>query len=96
MSTFLGNTSANVRSSPRRAGIIKNGLFYIIQDGDKVSHELNIGEMSCIEYSSMMGYDKMLKVLLQHSVNIETLRHYFSLGKYIYTSVTLPKQGDQQ
>ena len=40
---------------------------------------LKIGEMSCIEYASMMGYADVLRALLDESMNAAILHQYFSL-----------------
>lgn len=39
--------------------------------------------MSCLEYCAMMGYDKMLKLLIDYSTNSDMLKKYFALeGNY--------------
>ena len=41
---------------------------------------LRIGKMTCIEFCGMMGYKDMLRELIESSVNVNTLKKYFSLN----------------
>ncbi len=52
-----------------------------------MSVRLKIGQMSCIEYAAMMGYNDILLALLEESSNAQILKKYFSLpGKFALMS----------
>ena len=40
---------------------------------------LKIGHMTCVEYCAMMGYEDMLRLLIEKSVHANTLAQYFAL-----------------
>ena len=51
-----------------------------LQEGHVVHAQLKIGDMSCIEYSAMMGYHEVLRLLIDMSINAATLKQYFALN----------------
>ena len=55
-------------------------MFFVFQEGHSVNVRLKIGQMTCMEYAAMMGYEDILRTLVEESVNAEILRDYFSLN----------------
>ena len=65
-------------------------LFIYLQEGEEVGIQLKIGMMTCVEYCAMMGYEDMLRTLVESSVHANILAQYFALtGMATPTSLTL-------
>lgn len=50
-----------------------------MQEGHKVNVRLKIGQMTCLEYAAMKGYDGVLSALINKSELSEEIRQYFSM-----------------
>jgi len=84
--------------SPLEEAVFKNDLqtfMKLKQEGHIVSVGLKIGEMSCIEYASMMGYADVLRALLDESMNAAILHQYFSLDDVVDRAYLLSKHKEQ-
>ena len=41
---------------------------------------LRVGQMTCLEYAAMMGFEEILSILIEHSQHAKQLHAYFALG----------------
>jgi len=61
----------------------------LLQEGHVVHAQLKIGDMACIEYAAMMGYDEILQKLINRSINASILKQYFALNGELQPYLTL-------
>lgn len=83
-----------VHESPLEEAVYNNDMtmtLSLIKEGHEVKPSLQIGEMSCLEYCAMRGYEDILRTLLQHSINAAILRQYFSLNDAVERAFLLSK-----
>lgn len=66
----------------------------LIKEGHKVTVRLRVGQMSCIEFSAMMGYTDMLRLLIESSPNAKILREYFSLDDVVDRAYMISRNKD--
>ncbi|ELU09601.1 hypothetical protein CAPTEDRAFT_229368 [Capitella teleta] len=79
---------------PLEEAVYKNDLDLakkLIEEGNKVTVGLKIGEMSCLEYCCMMGYANMLRFLMEQSDNYEMLKKYFSFEDVVERAYLISK-----
>ncbi|KAK2178292.1 hypothetical protein NP493_549g01033 [Ridgeia piscesae] len=73
-------------SSPLEEAVFDNNvtrLDKLVNEGHVVHAQLKIGDMACIEYAAMMGYDEILQKLINRSINASILKQYFALNDVV-------------
>lgn len=85
---------AETFESPLEEAVHQNDVSQLkdhIQEGHSVSVKLKIGQMSCIEFAAMKGYTDILRTLLEHSSNADTLNKYYAYDDVVDRAYMISK-----